>query len=1722
MAALVSAASDSPAEAAWRCTPLATSNEKSLVRHSAAPRTASQLVLYSFSTTTCSHVMSDTHSYRLLEADDNHNNDFYHPSSHQRQYQPQADQGHYHRTRHRPQSISIAVSIMTAGVDSTSPLSSASSTSTVPLTQVASETSPLASTLSLTSPSILQHSFSVCRPYSSQSDSRTQVVSPRRWRGSDAAGSPIKPVHIPPLHVPHKQQADVSPISIRPLPALSAKTVAPASRPSSPVSFSSACSSPPGAVSGTAAASIFRTPYVTPHFSTRFLPAASSMSSCSSSATTAASLIGSPVVTKHKARLPPLVARSEMPRQRRLTPTKREWKLSDLTKRRAVRPKEKQCDGEDKLPSLLQRVLLVRDQCTHSTASAAPVSADFAYSPSSTSLPSTLTSPLHTPQSASTSPFSRMLTFRDSSLEASYRADFLSRYFGSLRRAVLLSCCMWLLFVITDVVKWLSGDRPAFVETVVLRVAVALLVVATTSLTFYPPVRRRVTVNVLKAALCAFILMFGACQVEFGVLQGNTLDPTYCTFIILLSSMSASWFRLSCFLSVACNVALGGVFVLMTAVSGRYDSSSSFVAAIVWIGIAIVLFSFHGYGIERASRSNFLAAQQLSEQEQRSQLVLAAMLPLRVISELRTARAFVYERHEHVSVLFSHVHEFDRVTAEMAARQTVELLNNLFSRFDLLTDLLGVYKVETIGDVYLVGGGVPDRLERHACLLALLAVCMMEEMRLLSDSLQDELQHLRLRLRVGLHSGPVVAGVVGLTYPRFRLMGDTVNTASRMSTTCEPSQIQLSRATFQQLSDCFVCRYNGRISVKGKGLMETYLLRYVLPVEGSAGVMPISVDEACGDRTDAEVAAQLGYSLPASSPLHTRADSVPIPTDVGSRLSIVDHRRGPSEMPASPDFIAARNISAPLPSILPTDSTPFYHARPISGRLYSNSLVEANVLSFEADDVQAVLADARSGTSVHRLYRLRTADNHSEIGARKRSFESEEKEQSAVPVAADAYERYTASVASVEFDPMHHRGTGLVVIEPTVLEEQKEVPPSHTFNASGADSGSPLTPQLSDDSAGDVVSSVAGEPHSGVASTTAVSPCSTQSLASSSPSSSPSSLASTVTELPSPIVLPLAPPLSPTESQSDVLPSESPPASSMYTISANAVSVSFLHAVPTLSELRHSNPLRLAFHRHPQLESDFQREWSERMLRVTRRGVATLLVCLMALGGYDTYADWPVDGMHGHWHVLAATWGLRLTALLLGAGVICVSYWRRVWFCQQQQWLVFVCWTLIAMLQSIVGVLLSASTSSYVVTTTLILITSTSFFVGLQFRFVVLSTLLQLLFYVVAEVTQRGDILNAFFLLASAILSMLSAHSAEHFQRLDYIGYLRLRSDEKRTRDIRDQMLPPAVMNDIMKQLLLGGGGAGAVVAHDVSVASVLFCDIVEFTSLAGSVGAEDVVAILNIVFSTFDALTTRHKVYKVETIGDAYLACSGVVQPTSASGTSGAASTLSASSHTENLVKCALDFQSASQYFRTPTNAPISLRIGIHTGHVIAGVVGRKMPRYHLFGETVTLAEEMEHSRLAGSVVISGETHREVGDSFSCRPLTDLLWKGGLLARWKVLHCRTELGVYAGEGGGEGEGGLPSLPSVVSDILYKVHEANVREQEARERRWFGSDGSTKQRADDKQSMHGSDVQVFSSTVEALPDVLSAAIEASKVVKVSSEGRRRSMSESSTLSVSTI
>jgi class 3 adenylate cyclase len=163
--------------------------------------------------------------------------------------------------------------------------------------------------------------------------------------------------------------------------------------------------------------------------------------------------------------------------------------------------------------------------------------------------------------------------------------------------------------------------------------------------------------------------------------------------------------------------------------------------------------------------------------------------------------------------------DFTRRSELIAPEQVVEVLNDLFSVFDRLALQRGLEKIKTIGDAYMVAGGLPDPRPDHAQALAEMALAMREEVAGRSDPSGQP-----LAVRIGIDTGPVVAGVIGTSKFSYDLWGDTVNTASRMESYGVPGCIQVTARTYQRLRDSYRFERQGPIAVKGKGEIVTYFL----------------------------------------------------------------------------------------------------------------------------------------------------------------------------------------------------------------------------------------------------------------------------------------------------------------------------------------------------------------------------------------------------------------------------------------------------------------------------------------------------------------------------------------------------------------------------------------------------------------------------------------------------------------------------------------------------------------------------------------------------------------------------------------------------------------------------------------------------------------------------------------------------------------------------------
>jgi adenylate cyclase len=221
---------------------------------------------------------------------------------------------------------------------------------------------------------------------------------------------------------------------------------------------------------------------------------------------------------------------------------------------------------------------------------------------------------------------------------------------------------------------------------------------------------------------------------------------------------------------------------------------------------------------------------ELKEEQAKAENLLLNILPTSIAQRLKDQAQPIADQFASASILFADVVDFTPFSANLSASEVVGVLDRLFSHFDALAERHRLEKIKTIGDAYMVAAGIPKARPDHAQALAQMALDMLDVMRLSKD-----IAPLGLELRVGVNSGPVVAGVIGRKRFLYDLWGDAVNTASRMESHGTPGRIQITRATYELVKDDFVCEPRGPVSVKGKGEMETwYLLRQRQPASTKA------------------------------------------------------------------------------------------------------------------------------------------------------------------------------------------------------------------------------------------------------------------------------------------------------------------------------------------------------------------------------------------------------------------------------------------------------------------------------------------------------------------------------------------------------------------------------------------------------------------------------------------------------------------------------------------------------------------------------------------------------------------------------------------------------------------------------------------------------------------------------------------------------------------------
>ena len=211
----------------------------------------------------------------------------------------------------------------------------------------------------------------------------------------------------------------------------------------------------------------------------------------------------------------------------------------------------------------------------------------------------------------------------------------------------------------------------------------------------------------------------------------------------------------------------------------------------------------------------------LDAAHEQSETLLLNILPAPIAHRLKSGERAIADRFDSVTVLFADIVGFTKLSARTSPEELVQGLNGIFERFDALANKYGLEKIKTIGDAYMVAGGLPERIPDHAERVALFALDILVVMQ--DEALRTQSGE-QVKLRIGIHTGEAVAGVIGTSKFSYDIWGDTVNTASRMESHSEAGKIHVSEEVFEALKEKFVFEERGEMEVKGKGVMRTWFL----------------------------------------------------------------------------------------------------------------------------------------------------------------------------------------------------------------------------------------------------------------------------------------------------------------------------------------------------------------------------------------------------------------------------------------------------------------------------------------------------------------------------------------------------------------------------------------------------------------------------------------------------------------------------------------------------------------------------------------------------------------------------------------------------------------------------------------------------------------------------------------------------------------------------------
>ncbi len=313
----------------------------------------------------------------------------------------------------------------------------------------------------------------------------------------------------------------------------------------------------------------------------------------------------------------------------------------------------------------------------------------------------------------------------------------------------------------------------------------------------------------VMALMVAWGMLLGGFKANFGV-YWTVFLPLVLVILIEPQRRTIGWFLVFSIFTVAFGMLEPYADIPENAPTNVAFANTYTVVA----GAGMVMLTLSYYRREKNT-----ALRLLGLERERADSLLLNILPQKIADILKVEEGTIADYHGSASILFADLVGFTPLSAQMTPTEMIELLNTIYSHFDSLAEKHGVEKIRTIGDNYMVASGVPSSRPDHAQALANMALDMLD----FSNSLPAQNGN-TIQFRIGINSGPLVAGVIGKKRFHYDVWGDTVNTASRMESQGLAGEIQITANTRQLIKDEFVCEKRGMMDIKGIGEMETWLL----------------------------------------------------------------------------------------------------------------------------------------------------------------------------------------------------------------------------------------------------------------------------------------------------------------------------------------------------------------------------------------------------------------------------------------------------------------------------------------------------------------------------------------------------------------------------------------------------------------------------------------------------------------------------------------------------------------------------------------------------------------------------------------------------------------------------------------------------------------------------------------------------------------------------------